>query len=244
MTIRKPQPFFLQVSPPKSLYWPFTAPMGEAGHQECGDTRGHEQPPWHCCPHHCHPSPAPATTSVPLWAREGSPASPHSTGHPQQQEFCRCHRWVMRISSSAAPGQPGCPGTQHYTTSRPKPKKNCIFPKKSCYSRHSTWIAPHLSTHTLGLNMQLLQWLVPAGDRTLANTKRKIWFLETGSRNYPVPMTIWRVQVSLLLLISPVEFQGNRLTLGAEQDTEQRSKVSGLGPLGLGMVLNHRNQAF
>lgn len=32
--------------------------------------------------------------------------------------------------------------------------------------------------HALGLNVQLLQWLVPAGNRTLGKAKRKIWFSE------------------------------------------------------------------
>lgn len=50
-------------------------------------------------------------------------------------------------------------------------------------------------------------------------------------------------QVALLPLTPPMESQGNRLTLGAEHDTKTEKQGVKLGPFGLGMVLNHRNQA-
>lgn len=110
------------------------------------------------------------------------------------------------------------PAPHQSTIWRSKPKKNCISPKELLFNKIHMNSTPPVSTHTLGLNIQLLQWLGSAGVRTLGNTKRLVLrrlCLETGSRNHPVYLTIWTVphtcQVSLFPLITPMEFHGNRL---------------------------------
>lgn len=142
----------------------------------------------------------------------------------------------MRISSSARPGQPSCPGTQHYTRALPEDPSL----RKSEFSQKSCWIETFhmnstllVNTHTLGLNIQLLKWFVPAEVRTLGNARRKIWFSKgsvlrqaaeiilftwlfeqfTHTSSFTVPTDITNV--------IPGE---QTLTLGVEHDTKQTEK--------------------
>lgn len=213
--MRKPQPFFLQVSPPKSLYWPFTVPEHWVWWHQ-----GTEHPPQHCCPTTATPILMPYTLQplppllLPLSNLKMGLLFPliSQVTHSNWNFVSATAEWRR-----SALLQSWHPALHQSTIWRSKPKKNCIFPKELLFKTIHMTSTPPVSTHTLGLNIQLLQWLVPAGVRTLGNTKRlvlKRLCLETGSRNHRLRDYLngsHTRQVSLFPLISPMEFQGNRL---------------------------------
>lgn len=169
--MRKPQPFFLQVSPPKSLYWPLLYLRAAWARQ--GTTTA---PLCHCC----HSSPA-ASHLTALMSTSPAPLQPH-TGAPVCPESPTAIG-IVALPLQSDEDQLSCRSRAAWlswhplhqcTTWRSKPKNNCIFPKRAVFRTF------HMNStlHTLGLNVQLLQWLLPAGDRTLGKARRKLWFSE------------------------------------------------------------------
>lgn len=168
--MKKPQPFFLQVFPPISLYWPFSSLMSTAPVQCVYGT-------WTITASHCRVTATPASrwlTPYSSYHHILFPFQPKRgllfaliSNHPQQQGFHFCCFWMMRISFF-------CPTPHQCTSWRSKPKKTWIPTQKTPPTNSN----PPLSTPALGLNTQLLQRLAPSWDRTLGNGKRKIWFSE------------------------------------------------------------------
>lgn len=167
--MRKTQPFFLQVSPPKSLYWPSSPD---------------EHPPRHHCP-------------IAATAERWGSALLQDQGS------------LAVLAHSTTPSA---------LSEDPSPRKTA-FPQKSCYSRHSAWIPPHLLAHRPWV------WTYSYGNG--------LFQLETGHLETPREgfgsqkalsrdrqqkssclsdyWTVHTRQVSLFPLISPMEFQENRL---------------------------------
>lgn len=196
--MRKPQPFFLQVSPPKAwtelwLHLGSTRSVVALGTGAASlallSHHGHSNPaalqPWH----HLSPSPTSQGGSWFPWFHK----SPTATGI-----------WVLPLLSDE--DQLSCRTRAvlaHSTTPAEEPSlRKSAFSQKSCCSRHSTGTPPHLSAHTPGVGtfscgnglFQLETGHLELPGKRFGSQEAVCW---ARQQNYPVSMTIWAVQVSL-----------------------------------------------
>lgn len=174
-----PQPFFLQVFPPISLYWPFSSLRSPVTVQRVlWDTNNN-----HSITVRLLPLKPPDTLQLlsPLFLPFSNLQRGllfllisqviHSNRNFTSAIAARVGSAFLQVTASPAPHQ--C------TSWRSKPKKTCIFPPKELlFETFHLNSNPLVSTRALGLKVRLLQWLAPSSDGTLGDGKRKIWLSE------------------------------------------------------------------
>lgn len=173
--MRKTQPFFLQVSPAKSLYWPFSP----------DEPQGTRAPTMASLSPYCHhffplsnlrrallfPLISQPPTAIAIWFLP--------LLNDEDQLFCRTRAaWLSWH-----------PALHQCTIWRSKPKKNCIFPKRAAIQDiprefHPTSQRTQLGFEHGAIAMACSSWRQDTWKRQDLVLRRLC--LETGSRNYPV----------------------------------------------------------